>query len=360
MSVLTDIIKAEIAGSGAIPFARFMELALYCPDYGYYETENVTVGRHGDFYTSVSVGSLLGELLASQFASWLEELPPGKLQIVEAAAHDGKLALDILRWLERNRPSVFERIEYVILEPSARRRAWQEKTLAEFSGAVHWLSVEKLDSTETICGVIFANELLDAMPVHRLGWDAQRRAWFEWGVAWEVEKFVWVKIGKSVETANLNLLPIELLAVLPNGFTTEICPAAQEWWCSAARALKGGRLMTLDYGFQNEAGLSPNHPNGTLRAYHRHKVSDDVLTRPGEQDITAHVEFHSIQSAGESAGLKTETFVSQSSFLTRIASEMMKAEAHSQMWTPQKSRELQTLIHPEHLGWAFNVLLQMR
>ena len=360
MSVLTDIIKAEIAGSGVISFARFMELALYCPDCGYYETENVTVGRHGDFYTSVSVGSLFGELLAFQFARGMEQISSSKVQIVEAAAHDGKLALDILRGLKRCRPDVFERVEYQILEPSARRRAWQEKALAEFSSVVRWQNAGKIESEQTVCGVIFANELLDAMPVHRLGWNAQQRAWFEWGVSWEGGKFAWAKMGASVESAKLNLLPDELLTVLPDGFTTEICTAAQEWWSNAARVLKVGRLVTLDYGFHNEAGLSPNHPNGTLRAYHNHKVSEDVLAQPGEQDITAHVEFHSIQSAGESAGLQTEMFASQSSFLTRLASEMMNAGTDSAMWTPQKSRELQTLIHPEHLGRAFNVLVQTR
>ena len=211
MSVLTDIIKAEIAGSGAIPFARFMELALYCPDCGYYETENVTVGRHGDFFTSVSVGSLFGELLAFQFARWMEQIPSNKIQIVEAAAHDGKLALDILRGLKRSRPDVFERVEYLILEPSVRRRAWQEKTLAEFSGVVRWQNGEKMGSKQTVCGVIFAHELLDAMPVHRLGWNAQQREWFEWGVSWEGGKLAWVKMGASVESAKLNLLPDELL-----------------------------------------------------------------------------------------------------------------------------------------------------
>ena len=142
--------------------------------------------------------------------------------------------------------------------------------------------------------------------------------------------------------------------------TTEICPAAEDWWGSAAQSLKVGKLMTLDYGTHNEAGLSPNHPNGTVRAYHRHKLCDNILANVGEQDITANVDFQAIQQTGEAAGLRTEAFVSQSQFLTGIAGRIMAGGNESSEWSPKKSRELQTLIHPEHLGRAFRVLVQSR
>jgi SAM-dependent MidA family methyltransferase len=360
MSALVEKIKAEIAVQGAIPFARFMELALYCPEYGYYERESVTVGRHGDFYTSVSVGSLFGELLAFQFAEWLEKIPGDKVQIVEAGAHDGKLALDILRWLKRFRPELFARLNYCILDPSTQRQAWQQKTLAEFGVAVIWLEMDALDSKRAVQGVIFANELLDAMPVHRLGWDAKKREWFEWGVTVNAERFDWAKMRPSVELKKLGSLPNGLLEVLPDDFTTEICPVAEDWWSSAAQSLKAGTLMTLDYGTHNEAGLSPNHPNGNVRAYHRHKLCDNILANPGEQDITANVDFHGIQQAGEAMGLRTEAFISQSQFLTGIASRFVSSGVNTGEWSPKKNRELQTLIHPEHLGRAFRVLVQSR
>ena len=337
-----------------------MELALYCPEYGYYEQESVTVGRRGDFYTSVSVGSLFGELLAFQFAEWLENLHGDKLQLVEAGAHDGRLGLDILRWLRKFRPKLFERLDYCILDPSLRRRAWQKTTLAEFGTKVFWLEMESLSATTGIRGVIFANELLDAMPVHRLGWDSKNREWFEWGVTMNTNRFEWKKMGRSVGAKKLESLPSELLDVLPDGFTTEICPDADDWWSCAARALKGGRLLTLDYGSHDETGLSPSHPNGTLRAFRRHRVCDDLLADAGEQDITANVDFHAIQHVGEAAGLKTEVFASQSQFLTGIAGRMECCSEGSGQWTQQKTRELHTLIHPEHLGRAFRVLVQRR
>lgn len=360
MSALAEIIRAEIAVKGAIPFARFMDLALYCPEYGYYEKESVTVGRQGDFFTSVSVGSLFGELLAFQFAEWLEKTPSEKIQIVEAGAHDGKLARDILRWLKRFRPDVFERSEYVLVEPSQRRQSWQGRTLIEFDDKIQWVKTLPTGDKKKFQGVMFANELLDAIPVHRLGWDAKQREWFEWGVTIAAERFSWVKMPKSVSATRLISLPSELLDVLPDGFTTEICPAAEAWWSSAAQSLMVGKLMTLDYGYCNEAGLSPNHPHGTVRAYRRHKLCDDLLANAGEQDLTANVDFQAIQQCGEAMGLRTEAFISQSQFLTGIASRLTAGGNGFNEWLPRKSRELQTLIHPEHLGRAFRVLVQSR
>src|SRR5215472_13089530 len=129
MNSLAQVIRREIlAQGGIIPFVRFMELALYCPNLGYYEIKADNVGRRGDFYTSVSVGSLFGELLAYQFVEWREAIKPPKFHIVEAGAHNGQLAKDILAWLRSNRPSLFEKLEYVIVEPSPLRQQWQRET----------------------------------------------------------------------------------------------------------------------------------------------------------------------------------------------------------------------------------------
>ena len=194
MSILFEIIGREAAERGVLPFARFMELALYCPVHGYYETKKDNPGRHGDFYTSVGVGGLFGQLLAFQFAEWLEQLRIADcgLRIAEAGAHDGQLAKDILAWLQFKRPKLFEQIEYWIIEPSARRQEWQKKTLKDFTPRVRWFeSFRSITSPNPkseirnpkLSGIIVSNELLDAIPVHRLGWDAQNKKWFEWGVA---------------------------------------------------------------------------------------------------------------------------------------------------------------------------------
>jgi SAM-dependent MidA family methyltransferase len=350
-----------------------MELALYCPDYGYYEKEKDTLGRQGDYYTSVGVGPLFGQMLAFQFAEWLEQfkIQNSKFKILESGAHDGKLAKDILTWLQLQRPKLFEQIEYCIIEPSSRRQEWQKETLENFAPRVRWFSdfdsirssAQKSISHASVEGIIFSNELLDAFPVHRLGWDAKNKTWFEWGVAVEGGRFVWARMPPS-EISNFKFqMPDvlgDLLNVLPDGFTTEICPAAENWWRAAADSLRCGKLLTFDYGMTTEGFFKPERSRGTLRAYQRHHVSDDLLADVGGQDLTAHVNFSAIQSAGEAAGLKTETFVTQSKFLTQIAGKIWKATSEFGEWTPAHTRQFQTLTHPEHLGRPFRVLVQSR
>src|SRR5437867_9869186 len=129
MLLLEQIIREEIAKQGPIPFTRFMELALYCPECGFYEKEEDNIGRGGDFYTSVSVGPLFGELLAFQFARWIEETKLPSAQLLEAGGHDGQLAADILNGLGLVHPRVLEKLEYWILEPSLQRRQRQNQTL---------------------------------------------------------------------------------------------------------------------------------------------------------------------------------------------------------------------------------------
>jgi len=375
MSALSDILRREIRQCGPIPFARFMDRALYCPELGYYDRFANTVGRAGDYFTSVSVGPLFGELLARQFADWLAAVPGEPRHLVEAGAHDGQLAHDLLAWLQRNRPDVWNRLEYWVLEPSTRRQQWQRQKLAEFAPQVRWLDAWERVAERAVRGVIFSNELLDAMPVHRLGWDATAQRWFEWGVGLEGDRFVWRRIldrreqapasapGGTAEvpssTASLALtgLPAELLAVLPDGFTTEVCPQAVAWWTQAASRLGAGRLLTFDYGLRGEEFLTPERSEGTLRAYRAHRLCRDVLADPGAQDLTAHVNFSALQAAGEAAGLSTEGCWPQGVFLTRVVQTDPTASAIS---TPAQARQFQTLTHPEQLGARFRVLVQSR
>lgn len=378
MNTAVEQIRVAIGRRGAISFADFMDLALYCPDCGYYENEKDTAGHRGDFYTSVSVGSLFGELLAFQFADWLAKLGTrnsehhtAPVQIVEAGAHDGRLARDILAWLTLRRPALLERIEYWIVEPSARRRAWQLESLKEFAPRVRWFAdlhslgkaaeSGKQGRSPGVRGIIFSNELLDAMPVHRFGWDAKQREWFEWGVTVRDGQFVWMRMPEAMHDPRLTIhVAPDLLEVFPDGFTTEICPAAETWWREAAGWLLHGKLLTLDYGLSAEDFLSPQRANGTLRAYRCHQLVGDVLANPGEQDLTAHVNFTFIQEAGTSAGLKTESLVSQARFLTGIAQRTWQVENNFGLWTQDHTRQFQTLTHPNHLGRAFQVLVQSR
>jgi len=369
-------IREAIFSEGEISFARFMEIALYCPFYGYYERENDTVGRSGDFYTSASVSSLFGELLAFQFVQWFSEnvhrdgiqAKTSPVQFVESGAHDGRLAADILSWLQHNEPDFFQRLEYWIVEPSILRQQWQRRNLQQFVDKLVWVdSLNELSPTG-VQGVIFSNELLDAMPRHRLAWDAINQTWFEWGVTINKDDtFGWTRMSRKNQEHNIGQRPpdwpkspAEVLAVLPDGFITEICPLAEDWWRQAAIALRRGKLVTVDYGLTAEQFFTPERAEGTLRAYHRHRMNKDLLANVGNQDITAHVNFTALQAVGESMGLTTELFCNQARFLTLIAERIWQINQETGGWTPARARQFQTLTHPEHLGRPFQVLVQSR
>jgi SAM-dependent MidA family methyltransferase len=299
-----------------------------------------------------------------------------RFQIIEAGAHRGRLARDILGWFRQRRTEVFERLDYWIIEPSVRRQAWQQQTLKDSGGHLRWArSLKEFeDGTKadpiSVNRVIFSNELLDAFPVRKLGWDARHRTWFEWGVALERDQFVWRHCGSGLPRElhdhmsaalglnHLDCRPTSLTEVLPDGFTIEVCPEATDWWRDAAHMVRPGRLLTIDYGLTAEELLIPERALGTLRGYHRHQLTTDMLARPGEQDLTAHVNFSALQNAGEAAGLKTETILTQAQFLTGILAEASNSQVGLGEWSPARRRQLQTLTHPEHLGRAFRVLVQ--
>jgi len=386
-----------------------MELALYCPIHGYYEQKQDTIGRRGDFYTSVSVGSVFGELLAWQFAEWLlaievakklvgvnetrqkspcsksaeggsgQHVPAktGRMLIIEAGAHNGTLAKDILSWLRLHRPTVFQRLDYCIIEPSLRRRTWQQAVLVGLEKKVRWVSnlreLSTSNQSATHCsepnidGIIFSNELLDSFPVHRYGWDAKKQEWFEWGVVVRDGEFAWTRLSEKKSGGNLDLAKHPGLAALrvlqehlPHEFMIEVSPAAENWWREAGKLLNCGHLLSFDYGFTAAEMLAPERRHGTLRSYHQHQSGWDVLENPGKQDLTAHVNFEAIQEVGEQVGLQTQTVSTQEEFLTRLFAQACKAERGFHKWDSKRIRQFQTLIHPDHLGTRYRVLLQTR
>ncbi len=355
MNPLAQQLAAEIAARGPMPFGKFMTRALYDPVHGYYNRSLQQIGKRGDFYTSVSVGPLFGELLAKQFTQWLQEMPKtvDSSQCVEAGAHDGTLAFDILKALQESQPVLFANLEYWIIEPSPARREAQQQKLEGFSNVRWFASFSEIPGR--IHGVIFSNELLDAMPVSVFRWNAPEQKWNEMGVSVRGEIFIWMELPEP--WAASPELPAELLSVLPDRYIVEASSDARIWWAEAGSVLAQGKLMAIDYGGLLEDIISPSRTEGTLRAYSAHQVTGDVLKDPGKQDITAHVNFSEIQELGEANGLRTEMFTTQSDFLTRIARDSFQTP---ETWTPQRVRQFQTLTHPEHLGRPFRVLVQSR
>ena len=343
-----------------------MDRALYCPNLGYYEQDHRRIGRKGDFYTSVSVGSLFGQLLAFECARRVEAAGLQRFQLVEAGAHDGRLAADILGWLETHRPKLVEGLEYWLVEPSPRRRRWQEAMLDKFAGRTRWAEALEALPQDGVTGIIFSNELLDSFPLHRLGWDKAAQEWFEWGVALSGNQFVWERMVRQNHDWKTGLARAgiefsdRLTAALPDGFIIDLCPAAGQWWCQAAEALRRGWLLTFDYGLTADQILAPHRERGTLRAFWRHRARLDALTDPGELDLTAHVNFTQLEQAGEAAGLITEGLYSQEQFLVRVAGAMWSENSGAEAPAPNQVRQFQSLTHPQHLGRTFLVLVQSR
>jgi SAM-dependent MidA family methyltransferase len=365
MSPAHHLLVEEIKKQGAIPFRRFMEVALYCPEAGYYEQICHTPGRKGDFFTSVSVGPVFGELLARQFCRWMDGLPAQRVSLIEGGAQDGQLARDILTWTARCRPDCLERLEYLILEPSARRRSWQAETLGDLAELARWVAAWQEVGESRVTGIVFANELLDAMPVVRLGWDATVQGWNEWGVQWDGQRFRWARLDKVSQLPGcaarwLVELTKKVADRLPDGCIVEIAPSAVEWWQQAALALQMGWLLALDYGWDSAEGWRLFEAAGTLRAYREHRIEEDVLQSPGQQDITAHVNWGLVQKAGEEAGLATVALLQQGRWLSRIVSDAAAGGRADPKWAPTEIRQFHTLTHPAQLGARFQVLVQAK
>ncbi|MCG3149573.1 MAG: hypothetical protein PCFJNLEI_03037 [Verrucomicrobiae bacterium] len=282
---LIEAIRAEMAQTGGrIPFVRFMELALYHPEHGYYTTGKTRIGRQGDFFTSVSVGPLLGKMLARQFQAW------GVTEVIEVGGHRGQLRQDI-------------GLDY---------------RLVEVGDAL----------PEQISGCVFSNELLDAMPVHRVVGDRE----------------VYVTSDFHEE---LGPLSDPRLPRLPAGYRSEFNLRAADWLTDVGRRLaESAYILTIDYGFERPEYFAPHHKDGHLQCYYRHTKSGNPYQHIGEQDITAHVEFSSLM---EIPGLETVLFTTQERYLMNLAPDELLAH-------PNAARQL---LHST-MGHAFKILVQRK
>ncbi len=330
---LIRLIRAEIEKQGPISFAQFMRNALYHPEHGYYSSGRCAIGKTGDYFTSVSVGPLFGQLLAAQFAEIWERL--GKIHnfvIVEQGAHDGQFACDVLEFLEKHVPEFFEVLRYRIVEPFPILRDRQLRTLKSFHDKIEWH-----DSLRPFAGVYFSNELLDAMPVRLISRGIEKF------VDLDRDDFVLVEYPVSKLTGN----------------NEPLNQAALNWIDDVAAELHRGYVIVIDYGQVDRE----YQPNVQVRAQHR--ILDSPFEQIGHADITMHVDWSTIAERAQANGLRVAGFTDQHHFLTGILSEFWSPgspEPHGD-WgrsplldSAKAKRELQTLLHPEMLGRAFQVL----
>jgi SAM-dependent MidA family methyltransferase len=356
MNALAEIIREEIAQAGSIRFDRFMELALYHPDHGYYRRERVRTGRAGDFFTSVSVGPLFGRLLARQFLEMWDLLGrPAPFWIVEQGAEDAQLAVDMLDWGREKAEPFFEAIRYGLVEGWADRRAVQRERLeaAGLAGRVSWFQDFHGLAREKPEGVFVSNELADVFPVRRVVF--RRGEWRELGVGVDAAgAFDWRE--NPIDEEDLASATEALPRI--EGYATEINLQARAWMEEVGGALRRGYVVTLDYGFAASDYYADFRRDGTLTAYRDHRRSADILLEPGSQDITAHVDFTALARAGVMAGLTALGFLDQQRFLTGIAHDELEGRAGPGSGIQENLRAWQTLTHPDHLGSRFRALVQ--
>ena len=318
---LISWIRSEIENHGPQSFAWFMQQALYHPEHGYYSSGRCVIGRKGDYFTNVSVGPLFGQLLALQFSEVWERL--GKMNdfcIVEQGAHDGQFAQDVLEFVQKYLPELFDALRYRILEPFPILEERQRRMLEAFGDKVEWR-----ESLEPFTGVHFSNELLDAMPV-RLISDGTEKV-----VGLDGDKFVFVE--RPVEKTMFNQAALESIDQI-------------------AAKVQRGYVIAIDYGFLDEK----LDRRVDVRA--RHRNLNSPFEQIGDADITMSVHWKSIVERAQTNGLRVAGFTDQHHFLTGIISQFESGDRDKSILAESRKakRELQTLLHPEMLGRAFQVL----
>lgn len=349
-------IREQIASEGPVPFERFMEWALYDPGHGYYASGRAAPGRdEGDFTTAPQTSVIFGRCLANVVAAADRGLgEPDPFWLVEGGAGEGRLARDLLDTLAARDPALYGRLAYTAEESGPIWRAWQEENLTPHRARI------REGAPEAFEGLYLSNELVDAFPVHRL----TRRGGELREVFVAVERDHFVEVLRPPSRPELmGYLEAEGIEVA-EGCEVEVNLRALDWLRRVARRLSRGYVVTIDYGDEASRLYGPHRPRGTAAAYRRHALSDDLLAVPGEQDLTAHVNFSALRRAGAEAGLAAAPLLTQRAFLFG-AGLLREVEALEGEDLPESEllamrRAVAPLLFPDQMGDAFRVLVQAK
>jgi SAM-dependent MidA family methyltransferase len=355
---LAELLAERIRRFGPMTFAEYMRECLYHPVHGYYSKAEAT--RFADYYTSVDVHPIFGRLLARQFAEMWEHLGrPAEFMLVEAGAGAGRLAGHILDFCEAKLPAFYGALRYAAVERSAARREQAATRLKRHADAGHFRSTVEIPA-RIPAGCLFSNELIDALPVHRVVSDGRALQ----------ELYVDFQSGHFAET----IAPLSTCAIseyfaaqgvtLIEGQHAEAALEACDWILEVGRRVERGYVLTIDYGHRAADLFDEHHMRGTLLAYQNHRASEDFYAAPGGQDLTAHVNFTALENWGKRSGLETAGFTSQTAFLLALGQSNEFADLYNERQSEAervRSRlQLKTLIHPEGMGERFQVLAQRK
>ena len=361
-SGLTKTLRERITTTGPITFFEWMQAALYDPQYGYYcRADRKKWGRLGDYRTSPERSSLFGATFARYFATLYEKLGhPSSFTILELGAGDGSFAVSVLQTLEEYYPDVFLRTRYLIDEPGFQSQQTARKRLLAFSDRV---AFERPSEAET--GVVFSNEVLDAFPVHRVAMAEGRLHEFYVDLGPNAE-FVWT-LGEPSSSVLAQYLDQQGVK-LGEGQIVEVNLEIEEWLKALAAGLRHGYVVTVDYGAESNDLYPTNSSDpryrGTLRSFQRHQLMDDVLSNPGEQDLTTTVNWTAVKRSGERLGLSVVEFERQDKFLLTAGLldqlEKESGKARTEADKLRLSSAALEMILPTGMSASFQVLVQKK
>jgi SAM-dependent MidA family methyltransferase len=405
---LRPIIEQEIREHGPIPFSRYMELCLYHPELGYYSRNAEQFGKAGDFYTSSDVHAVFGRLLARQFEEiWRALGSPEEIEILELGPGRGLFAQDVLAWSEKKFPQFFHALHYSLAEQSPKLRDRLRSVLASYleSGKassvsenaferhlhqrlIPWFSDMSGTAKATMAAeaaesfyasaentgegttsaapdnamddralnaevpvIVFANEFFDALPVEILSQQGSLR------ISAQDGRFVEAWVSPSAE----ELAFLDRYGVHPEpGERIEVPLLAHRYMVRLAASVGKGVIIAIDYGYTRQEQLAGRH-RGTLMAYRQHSVTPNPYQAPGEQDLTAHVNFTALAAAAEENGMQAQPLLTQSQFLMGIGEPNQFADAFEDCRVPQErakvALQLKHLVTPAGMGESFHVLV---
>jgi len=368
-------IEREIRERGPIPFSRYMELCLYDPELGYYSRSTEQFGKAGDFYTSSDVHAVFGRLLARQFEEiWRVLGSPEQVEILELGPGRGLFAQDVMDWSAKKFPEFFQAAHYTLAESSPALRERLKANLSKHftsgkASLLQWPKPPSYDGTYDTASVVpnsiaferalapevpvivFANEFFDALPVEVLSPQGELHISENEG-----------RLAETWSAASDEVLEfLDHYGVHPEARERiEVPLIAQASMSRLAAAVNCGAVIAIDYGYTREEQLAGRH-RGTIAAYRQHSVSANPYEAPGEQDITAHVNFTALAAALEQGGMQVQPLVTHSQFLMGIGEHNQFADAFEECRLPQERAkvglQLKHLVTPAGMGETFHVLI---
>ncbi|OXM86072.1 class I SAM-dependent methyltransferase [Paenibacillus rigui] len=343
----------------AIPFRDYMAMCLYDPEDGYYMKDKERIGPGGDFYTSASIGGIMGMVLARYISEVARGWGEGPVVLAEWGGGSGALAKQILDELRSTNPELYAGLSYISIEQSPAHRMLQKQTLHTHEALVCWMTEQDwLHKGPWNRTWVLSNELIDAFPVDRVRIHHGQPHEVRVGINGAGDEFVekLVQLDEGAVLAYVQGISQEL----EEGQQLEVNLSGMDWLHIIGKAIQSGEVITIDYGDQEEELYAAHRMKGTLMCYTRHAAHDDPYVNPGDQDITTHVNFSRLMQAGEQSGMQTKFYGTQKQFLVdHGVLQLLQDTTGTDPFSPaaKRNRAIRQLLLSDQMSELFKVLI---